>query len=57
MKNKAFDEMTQLWVDGGLTTNPKLMQGQADLLGKRVAVRERDTSWGIARGVILKKKG
>lgn len=29
------------------------MQQQADILGKNIEVRERDTCWGVARGVLV----
>ena len=35
-----------------MTINSHFMQGQADVLGKTIEVRERDTCWGVARGVL-----
>lgn len=35
-----------------MTVNAALMQSQADLLGKTLVVRERDTCWGVAKGVL-----
>jgi len=53
LKSAAFANVKTLYVDGGLTVNTKLMQVQSDLVGKLVAVRERDTCWGVAKGVLV----
>jgi glycerol kinase len=42
----------RIYADGGMTVNARLMQSQADLLGKTLIVRERDTCWGVAKGVL-----
>ena len=35
-----------------MTKNHRLMQHQSDLLNKAVKARQRDTCWGVAKGVL-----
>lgn len=52
LKDKVFDSIERVYADGGMTVNHRLMQAQSDLLGKAIMVRERDTCWGVAKGVL-----
>lgn len=52
LKDKVFESVERIFADGGMTANHKLMQAQSDLLGKAIVVRERDTCWGVAKGVL-----
>lgn len=45
--------MKEIFVDGGMTANKSFMQLQADTFNKTVIVRELDTCWGVAKGVLL----
>jgi hypothetical protein len=35
-----------------MTINSRFMQAQADILSKTITNRERDTCWGVAKGVL-----
>jgi glycerol kinase len=48
----TFASLANIYVDGGMTANPAFLQAQADLLNKKVTHRERDTCWGVAKGVL-----
>lgn len=50
--NHDFKDVIRIYADGGMTKNYKLMQLQANLLHKDMIVRERDTCWGVAKGVL-----
>lgn len=52
LKEESFAAVERIYADGGMTVNARLMQTQADLLGKTLVVRERDTCWGVAKGVL-----
>ena len=52
LKEASFAGVQRIYADGGMTANCALMQAQADLLGKTLVVRERDTCWGVAKGVL-----
>ena len=52
LKSASFDKVKHLFVDGGMTANPALMQAQCSLLSRMVTVHERDTCWGVAKGVL-----
>jgi len=39
-----------------MTSNPWLMQMQADIFGKIIEVRQLDTCWGVAKGVLASAK-
>lgn len=52
LKDKVFENVQVIFADGGMTVNHRLMQVQSDLLGKAIVVRERDTCWGVAKGVL-----
>ena len=46
--------MKKIIVDGGMAANSKFMQTQADMFeGKIIEVRELDTCWGVAKGVLV----
>ena len=48
--------MKKIVVDGGMTINKNFMQLQADTFkGKQIKVRELDTCWGVAKGVLVSK--
>jgi glycerol kinase len=49
---KDCEEIAVIFADGGMTRNTKMMQSQCDLLNKRLVHRERDTCWGVAKGVL-----
>lgn len=49
---KDCQSLTAIYADGGMTKNPRLMQHQSDVINKPVTVRERDTCWGVAKGVL-----
>ena len=49
---QEFKETTNIYVDGGMTRNKKLMQHQSDLIDKTLIIRQRDTCWGVAKGVL-----
>lgn len=59
LKEDSFAAVERIYADGGMTVNAALMQTQADLLGKTLVIRERDTCWGVAKGVLtaLGKEG
>jgi glycerol kinase len=59
LKEESFALVERIYADGGMTVNTALMQAQSDLLGKTLVVRERDTCWGVAKGVLtaLGKEG
>jgi glycerol kinase len=59
LKDESFSQVKRIYADGGMTVNTALMQTQADLLAKTLVVRERDTCWGVAKGVLtaLGKEG
>ena len=52
---KDFTGITAIFADGGMTVNHKLMQHQTDLISKNLIIRERDTCWGVAKGVLTCK--
>lgn len=54
LKFSSFDEVSSIYADGGLTVNKRFMQMQADILKKVITVCDRDTCWGVARGVLYK---
>ena len=49
---KDYDNITDIFADGGMAKNAQLMQHQSDLINKGLIVRERDTCWGVAKGVL-----
>jgi glycerol kinase len=49
---KEYESVKSIFVDGGMTKNMKFMQFQADMISKTINVRERDTCWGVAKGVL-----
>jgi glycerol kinase len=52
LKFSNFDGVVNIFADGGMTVNHRFMQVQADILRKNITVRERDTCWGVAKGVL-----
>ena len=52
LKFSNFDGVVNIFADGGMTANHKFMQVQSDILKKIITVRERDTCWGVAKGVL-----
>ncbi len=56
LKDSNFDNVKRIYADGGMTINKPFMQAQADILGKEIIVRERDTCWGVAKGVLTALK-
>lgn len=52
LSSSIFEGVKNIYVDGGMAVNSKLMQAQADLLNKNILIRERDTCWGVAKGVL-----
>jgi glycerol kinase len=54
IKHHKFDTVKKIIVDGGMAANSKFMQTQADMFeGKIIEVRELDTCWGVAKGVLV----
>lgn len=49
---ESCKDITVIFADGGMTRNQNLMQKQCDLLNKKLIHRERDTCWGVAKGVL-----
>ena len=52
IKDKQFEDVQKVIVDGGMTKNKEFMQLQADLFQKEIEVRTLDTCWGAAKGVL-----
>jgi hypothetical protein len=38
-----------------MSTNNQFMQLQADTFNKKIIVKELDTCWGVAKGVLVSK--
>ena len=49
---KDYKNITTIFADGGMTKNSQLMQQQSHLINKNLIIRERDTCWGVAKGVL-----